>query len=58
MDFYIFIWCFYLLQSLSKAQEASNHERQLIRLQDQAGISDSHNLDITFSVSILFYLLN
>lgn len=42
-------------KSLSKAQEASALERQLIKLQDNAGVSDSHNLDITFSVRIICY---
>lgn len=41
--------CQYRL-ALDKAKEASTKERSLIRLQEQAGLSDSHNLDLTFSV--------
>ncbi|XP_068627587.1 intraflagellar transport protein 88 homolog [Battus philenor] len=37
-------------QALSKAQEASALERQLIRMQEQANMGDSHNLDLTFAV--------
>ncbi|KAG6453782.1 hypothetical protein O3G_MSEX008329 [Manduca sexta] len=37
-------------QALSKAQEASALERQLIRMQEQANLGDSHNLDLTFAV--------
>lgn len=40
-----------LRQALDKAKEASSKERSLIRLQEQAGLSDTHNLDLTFSVS-------
>ncbi|XP_054278249.1 intraflagellar transport protein 88 homolog [Macrosteles quadrilineatus] len=39
-----------LRQALDKAKEASTKERNLIRLQEQAGLSDTHNLDLTFSV--------
>lgn len=38
-------------EGLDKAKEASSKERNLIRLQDQAGLSDSHNLDLTFAVN-------
>ncbi|XP_048480836.1 intraflagellar transport protein 88 homolog isoform X1 [Plutella xylostella] len=37
-------------KALSKAQEASTLERQLIRMQEQANLGDSHNLDLTFAV--------
>lgn len=42
--------------ALDRAKEASSKERSLIRLREQAGLSDSHNLDLTFSV--LFNLAN
>ena len=42
--------------SLDRAKEASTKERSLIRLREQAGLSESHNLDLTFSV--LFNLAN
>ena len=42
--------------ALDRAKEASSKERSLIRLREQAGMSDSHNLDLTFSV--LFNLAN
>lgn len=38
--------------ALDRAKEASTKERSLIRMQDQAGLSDTHNLDLTFSVGI------
>ncbi|XP_073963690.1 intraflagellar transport protein 88-like protein nompB [Choristoneura fumiferana] len=41
---------FDLGQALAKAQEASALERQLIRMQEQANLGDSHNLDLTFAV--------
>lgn len=41
-----------LRQALDKAKEASTKERNLIRLQEQAGLSDTHNLDLTFSVGM------
>lgn len=37
-------------QALSKAKEASNKERNLIRLQEQAGLGDHHNIDLTYAV--------
>ncbi|KAL0883816.1 hypothetical protein ABMA27_015905 [Loxostege sticticalis] len=37
-------------QALAKAQEASALERQLIRMQEQANLGDTHNLDLTFAV--------
>lgn len=37
--------------ALERAREASQRERVLIRLQEQAGLSDSHNVDLTFAVS-------
>lgn len=42
--------------ALDRAKEASSKERSLIRMREQAGMSDSHNLDLTFSV--LFNLAN
>ena len=42
--------------SLDRAKEASTKERSLIRLREQANLSESHNLDLTFSV--LFNLAN
>ncbi|XP_043474677.1 intraflagellar transport protein 88 homolog [Leptopilina heterotoma] len=36
--------------ALERAREASTRERSLIRLQEQAGLSDNHNLDLTFAV--------
>ncbi|KAK7867313.1 hypothetical protein R5R35_002130 [Gryllus longicercus] len=42
--------------ALDKAKEASSKERSLIRMQEQAGLSETHNLDLTFSV--LFNLAN
>ncbi|XP_018320966.1 intraflagellar transport protein 88 homolog isoform X2 [Agrilus planipennis] len=43
-------------KALEKAKEASNKERSLIRMQEQSGLGDSHNLDLTYSV--LFTLAN
>lgn len=37
-------------RALSKAKEASNKERSLIRMQEQAGLGDQHNIDLTYSV--------
>ncbi|XP_069680565.1 intraflagellar transport protein 88 homolog [Periplaneta americana] len=42
--------------ALDKAKDASGKERSLIRMQEQAGLSETHNLDLTFSV--LFNLAN
>lgn len=39
--------------ALERAREASSRERALIRLQEQAGLSDNHNIDLTFAVSLL-----
>ncbi|XP_022178245.1 intraflagellar transport protein 88 homolog isoform X1 [Myzus persicae] len=41
---------------LEKSKDASNKERSLIRMQEQAGLNDSHNIDLTFLV--LFTLGN
>lgn len=44
---------------LEKAKDASNKERSLIRMQEQAGLNDSHNIDLTFLVYLMafkFYL--
>ncbi|XP_017786261.1 PREDICTED: intraflagellar transport protein 88 homolog [Nicrophorus vespilloides] len=43
-------------KALSKAKEASNKERSLIRMQEQSGLGDHHNMDLTYSV--LFTLAN
>ena len=37
--------------ALDKAKEASTKERTLIRQRDQAGLSDQHNMELTFVVS-------
>lgn len=37
--------------ALEKAKEASNREKALIRLHEEAGQPDQHNLDLTFLVS-------
>lgn len=39
-------------QALTKAKEASNKERSLIRLQEQSGLGDHHNIDLTYAVSV------
>lgn len=39
--------------ALERAREASSREKALIRLQEQAGLSDNHNIDLTFAVSLL-----
>ncbi|KYM78210.1 Intraflagellar transport protein 88 like protein [Atta colombica] len=36
--------------ALERAREASSRERALIRLQEQASLSDNHNIDLTFAV--------
>ncbi|KAF4530273.1 hypothetical protein B566_EDAN007314 [Ephemera danica] len=36
--------------ALEKAKEASSRERALIRLQEQGGLGEAHNIDLTFSV--------
>lgn len=43
--------------ALERAREASSRERALIRLQEQAGLSDNHNIDLTFAVSSLKFLI-
>lgn len=40
-------------KALMKAKEASNKERSLIRMQEQAGLADQHNMDLTYSVIFL-----
>ena len=37
--------------ALDKAKEASSKERSLIRHREQAGLTDAHNLDLTYAVS-------
>ena len=39
-------------KALEKAKESSTKERSVIRQREQAGLADSHNLDLTFSVKI------
>lgn len=41
-------------KALSKAKEASNKERSLIRMQEQAGLGDHHNIDLTYAVNLDF----
>ncbi|XP_076389966.1 intraflagellar transport protein 88-like protein nompB isoform X5 [Megachile rotundata] len=36
--------------ALERAREASSREKVLIRLQEQAGLSDNHNVELTFAV--------
>ncbi|XP_074034344.1 intraflagellar transport protein 88-like protein nompB isoform X4 [Leptinotarsa decemlineata] len=43
-------------KALTKAKEASNKERSLIRLQEQSGLGEHHNIDLTYAV--LFTLAN
>lgn len=42
---------------LEKAKDASNKERSLIRMQEQAGLNDSHNIDLTFLVRLTIWFL-
>lgn len=42
---------------LEKAKDASNKERSLIRMQEQAGLNDSHNIDLTFLVCLAIYYI-
>lgn len=37
--------------ALQKAREASNRERHIMHLQGETGLSEGHNLDITYAVS-------
>lgn len=37
-------------KALIKAKEASNKERNLIRMQEQTIPNDQHNMDLTYSV--------
>jgi len=46
---------------LEKSKDASNKERSLIRMQEQAGLNDSHNIDLTFLVPTyiqLYFLIH
>lgn len=45
-----------LRKALTKAKEASNKERSVIRMQEQSGLGDHHNIDLTYAV--LFNLGN
>lgn len=38
--------------ALEKAKDASNKERNLIRMQEQSGLGDSHNMDLTYTVRV------
>lgn len=38
---------------LEKAKEASSKEKSLIRQREQAGLTEAHNLDLTFSVCLI-----
>ena len=42
--------------ALDRAKEASSKERSLIRMQEQAGLSETHNLDLTFSVCPVYVI--
>jgi len=42
---------------LEKSKDASNKERSLIRMQEQAGLNDSHNIDLTFLVHSMIYFI-
>lgn len=44
-------------KGLVKAKEASNKERNLIRMQEQSGLGDHHNMDLTYSVKRLAIML-
>lgn len=46
-----------LRKALTKAKEASNKERSLIRTQAQSGLSDHHNIDLTYAVYFLSLLV-
>jgi len=37
--------------ALERAKEASSKERALARLQEQTGLTESRNIDLTFAVS-------
>lgn len=43
--------------ALSKAKEASSKERSLIRMQEQNGLGEHHNIDLTYAVSIFLSLV-
>lgn len=43
-------------KALAKAKEASNKERSLIRMQENGGFGDQHNIDLTYSVRLLLYV--
>lgn len=44
-------------KALAKAKEASNKERNLIRMQEQSGLGDHHNMDLTYSVRKLYVFI-
>lgn len=43
-----------LRKGLTKAKEASYKERALIKMQEQHGLGDHHNIDLTYAVSFVF----
>ena len=43
-----------VLQALDKAKEAGRKERLLCKQRDQASLNEQINLDLTYSVSVLF----
>ena len=43
-----------MLQALDKAKEAGRKERLLCKQRDQASLNEQINLDLTYSVSVLF----
>lgn len=45
-----------LRKALDYAKDASNKERILIRYQEQTGLSDSHNMDLTYSVCLISFI--
>lgn len=40
-------------EGIDKAKEAVSRERTLFRLQDQAGLTDSQNTELSFAVHII-----
>lgn len=43
-----------LRTGLTKAKEASFKERSLIKMQEQHGLGDHHNIDLTYAVCFVF----
>lgn len=44
-------------EGIDRAKEAASRERTLLRLQDQAGLTDSQNTELSFAV-IFHYIIN